>query len=746
MQTFHRPCFRNHFQVEVAGPDSILLLAENENILLQGRMYRILAPLLDGRHTVEELITQVAGELSAAEVHYGIGRLQQTGYLCEANPDAPAAADAYWNALGVDYRHAQHQLGKQSVRVRSLDGLSASPMLEALRAQGIRVDEGEATLTLVLVDDYLRTPLAELNQEALRTGRPWLLCKPMGKVSWLGPHFTPGQTACWECLAQRLRANRPIESFVHRGRPGLPPLRPARAALESTLLATAHLLASQVARHLVTGDNGLAHTLVTLDTKSLSTQRHTVTRRPQCPACGDPEMLARRQERPIVLASQPKESILDGGHRRNTPEQMLQRYQHHISPITGVVSHLERIDPLGSPTPVIDSGPNLSRPSQTLSILKHSFRSRSGGKGSTEVQARASGLAEGLERHSGVFHGDEARRRATLAELGAEAIPPHRWLNFSERQYREHETLNTTRVWPSRRVPQPLQPDQLIDWSPAWSLTHGVRRYLPTALCYFGYQDEGVPSFGWADSNGCAAGSCLEEAILQGFLELVERDSVALWWYNRLRRPGVELDSFNEPYFHQLRSHYAKRGREFWVLDITSDLGIPSFAAVSRRRGPRESLMLGFGTHLDPRIGILRALTEMNQFLPYELSETHSPLEGDEAEQWLTTATLAEHPYLAASESERPRTQGDPGRPWSKDLREDVEMCVRLASERGLEMLVLDQTRPDLELNVVRVVVPGLRHFWRRMGPGRLYDVPVQQGWLAQPTPEADMNPVEIFF
>jgi ribosomal protein S12 methylthiotransferase accessory factor len=47
---------------------------------------------------------------------------------------------------------------------------------------------------------------------------------------------------------------------------------------------------------------------------------------------------------------------------------------------------------------------------------------------------------------------------------------------------------------------------------------------------------------------------------------------------------------------------------------------------------------------------------------------------------------------------------------------------------------------------VARVVVPGLRHFWRRLGPGRLYDVPVRLGWLAAPVAEAQLNPLSMFF
>jgi ribosomal protein S12 methylthiotransferase accessory factor len=67
---------------------------------------------------------------------------------------------------------------------------------------------------------------------------------------------------------------------------------------------------------------------------------------------------------------------------------------------------------------------------------------------------------------------------------------------------------------------------------------------------------------------------------------------------------------------------------------------------------------------------------------------------------------------------------------------------VRLAKRAGLDFLVLDQTRPDIQVPVVRVVVPGLRHFYRRFAPGRLYDVAVKLGWRDQPLSEDELNPI----
>ena len=71
---------------------------------------------------------------------------------------------------------------------------------------------------------------------------------------------------------------------------------------------------------------------------------------------------------------------------------------------------------------------------------------------------------------------------------------------------------------------------------------------------------------------------------------------------------------------------------------------------------------------------------------------------------------------------------------------------MKIAEEKGLETLVLDQSRPDTGLHVMKVIVPGLRHFWARFAPGRLYDVPVHMGWLMESLAEEQLNPWCTYF
>jgi ribosomal protein S12 methylthiotransferase accessory factor len=76
------------------------------------------------------------------------------------------------------------------------------------------------------------------------------------------------------------------------------------------------------------------------------------------------------------------------------------------------------------------------------------------------------------------------------------------------------------------------------------------------------------------------------------------------------------------------------------------------------------------------------------------------------------------------------------------DTRGQVAACVNLARQEGLDFLVLDQTRPDIEAAVVRVIVPGLRHFYRRFAPGRLYEVPLKLGLRKKALSENELNPL----
>jgi ribosomal protein S12 methylthiotransferase accessory factor len=739
-----RPRFRPHFHVEVVPGEGVVLLSDTRHSLLRGRVYELVVPWLDGR-TAGDVCERLRAEASPAEVYYALTQLERKDYLCEEEPALPAGQAALWSSQQVAPRTALRRLAERPVVVGAF-GVEAGPFRELLESLHVRLADGGPP-DVVLTDSAWRGELRDCNAAALRDGRPWLLVKPAGRQVWVGPLFRPGKTGCWECLAQRLRANFPVAAYV-QGRNGhAGAVVQDRAATPATLQVGWGLAANAVASWVVRGElPELEGKLQTLDLPTWRLQTHALIRLPFCPACGAG---GSRFFQPPALTRRKKTYTSDGGHRVVPPEETLARNGHHVSPITGAVPLLERAAPDGDGVlHVYVAGSNSARPSRTLGQLRSDLRTMNAGKGTGDAQARASALCEGLERYSGVFRGDEPRRPARLADLGGAAVPLNDCLLFSERQSRERETLNAGASRFSF-IPVPFDPGEEVEWSPVWSLTRGEVRYLPTAFCYYDYPQSEEQTYCIACSNGCAAGNTPEEAILQGFLELVERDGVALWWYNRVRRPGVDLESFGEPYLERLRAFLQEHGREFWVLDLTTDLGIPVFASITRRTdGTPEQIMPGFGAHLDPKIALLRAVTEMNQMLSSPLLRPEKggdkePVDPETA-HWLETATTANQPYLLPAEG-LPRAAASYPRAWADDVADDVRACQALIEREGMEMLVLDQTRPEVGLPVAKVVVPGLRHFWARLAPGRLYDVPVRLGWLSRPLAEHELNPIPMF-
>jgi len=244
-----------------------------------------------------------------------------------------------------------------------------------------------------------------------------------------------------------------------------------------------------------------------------------------------------------------------------------------------------------------------------------------------------------------------------------------------------------------------------------------------------------------SSSNGNAAGNTLEEAVLHGLLELVERDCVAIWWYNMLKKPSVDIESFGDIHVLKLLDVYNRLNRNVWVLDITNDIGIPTFVAVSSMKDKKKgNILMGFGCHLEARLGISRALVEMNQSL---MVCQHS--DDSVTRNWYQNATCEKLSYMVPDEELAVKRKEDYPQFRGNDVLKKILKCEKTLEQCGLEVLVLDQTRPSIGLPVVKVVVPGLRHFWPRFAPGRLYDVPVQMGWVQTPLQEEDLNPIPMF-
>ena len=741
------PGLAPHLRVHEIGEEQMLLVSESFNTLLHGKVYCSLLPLLDGGRTLDEIAAALDGAYAATDVRAAVASLAARGYVVSANHGMEPSRAAYWSTLGASPRWVEQRLSECRIAVVG-DG---EQLVRHLGESGAKVGTSDPDLTVIVCDDYLGDALAEVNRRQLELGAPWMPVRPRGMEPLFGPVFrSDGVGPCWDCLAYRLRSHQEVHNFLRNIAGEERAFKPF--ATDPAVLEAIHaLIAAEILKWLVLGETAPLHDqAITMDVGTLSTAKHPVMRRPQCPTCGD-EALFRpdRPPLPLRLGASPKLHRNSGGARVVAPAVTLAKYRHLVSPISGVVTWLSRTtDETDSWLHVYWAGSNLGMRSRTLSSLRRSLRSKSAGKGSTREQSEVSALCEAIERYSGALHGDEIRLRRRLVDFAnEEAIHPNAAQLFSDSQLDNAQGINA-KGHPYNIVPPRFAPDAEVDWTPVWSLTEKRHRYLPTSMLYSMAPEQRGGSDLIADSNGCAAGNTLEEAILQGFYELVERDAFAIWWYNQLPVAGVDLTSFDDQYLASATTQYASYGRDLWMLDVTSDIGIPTFVALSRRPdGDTEDIIYGAGCHADPRLAALRALCELNQCLTWlprpGKADGRPTIDDPLALWWWKVARLADCPWLAPAD-QVPRTPSHDKLVEAADARDDIERCRTLVEARGMEFLVLDQTRPDIGMPVVRVIVPGMRHFWPRFAPGRLYDVPVHMGYRKCPLREADLNPAPV--
>jgi ribosomal protein S12 methylthiotransferase accessory factor len=666
-------------------------------------------------------------------IEEALRRLTDRNYLVEASPVTTGPVAGFWASIGLPPEIAKQNLDDCRVKIEAFDVGGAKELTAALKHLGVRIVDRAPDLTVTLANDYLEPRLAELNKARVKNKTPWLLVQPSGPFPLVGPVFRPHESACWTCLFDRMIRNREIKGFLDREGGQIVALSPL---VQNPFGQTAiQFAAVEIAKAIASGfRTDLRDHIASFDLMGATVAKHFVAHRPQCPTCGNRKLWnPKREPQPIEVSAGTRLIMTSGGYRSVSSRTTVARNRKHVSPLTGVVSKLEKMDgdlPLNTN---FFAQHNFSAPAMSVDQLRSGLSGGSFGKGSTAEQAEASALMEAIERYSGIFQGDEIRVTKRFTDFAAgDAILSNDVQHFSEAQLASrHQPVQDG----EHPVPDPIDVNEKIEWSPVWSLRDRAFRHLPTGLLYFFHGGDHT------DSNGCAAGNTREEAIVQGFLELVERDAYAIWWYNRLQRRAVDLSEFDDSYIRDIQTQFTDFGRKIWVLDVTSDLGVPTYVAIMHWMADgKENIEFGSGAHFDRRIALLRSLTELSQFLSIGV-EGGGGARGDKSTlDGLTPLKIENYPFLLPSKL--PIQSPPLGLEVPLDsVREQVEACVEVASRAGHDFLVLDQTRPDVGVPVVRVLAPGLRHFYKRFAPGRLYDVPVRMGLLDKPLREDELTP-----
>ncbi|CAM5509524.1 hypothetical protein STAFG_6040 [Streptomyces afghaniensis 772] len=576
-------------------------------------------------------------------------------------------------------------------------------------AQGMALGaaHGAAPATTVLVaeldgiGDFQDTVV-----DCLVTGGPLLFVGTWRSLAYLGPMWVPGsQGCCPNCLVTRT-ANSPFgpdlvgddfaESWSHGPE--------VRVWGPGVLRLVEHHVRACLARR--RPDPG--GRVVVVDGATGTVEEQTLLADSACPSCG----VLRGDTAPALTPRDvPLTKITPSVLRTREVDQETVR-RDYLYPGLGLFKELRQ---------------DLQSPFGACSVelpARWGRREPAIGRAADYRTSRTIAVLEGLERYAGLHRGGAAPPvRARYADIADRALYPPDLGTHPEESYRSEGFRY-----------RPFDPDTEVDWVWAYSFRRDDRVLVPERAAFWGPRHDDEVSFFYDTSNGCALGNSVEEAVLHGLRELAERDAFLLTWYRELDLPEVSMEGADRTLDHLLAKARLFTGFGFRCFDATMEYGIPALVLTAENEdaaGPR--IFAGCGSHPDPVQAVAGGLQELvgtilatrdayERRRPEALRMLDDPYLIRRMEDHSTVGALPEARERFSFLLDRDDGGQGPGpvplarvpktlRSDAPDLRADLFTAVSGILDRGLDVLVVDQTMPELgrnRLSCVRVLVPGL--------------------------------------
>ena len=393
----------------------------------------------------------------------------------------------------------------------------------------------------------------------------------------------------------------------------------------------------------------------------------------------------------ITLKETPK-LYTEDTHRVVPPEETLKRVE-RLLPDIGVtrVAEISGLDRLGIP---VFSAIRPGSRQGAISVYA--------GKGATPVEAKVSVIMESIERYSSEMQPQDQKKAVvgTPEEIAAKCstVPP-----------------------PSLILPGVLLPGARLDWCAGYDLMGKEEVRLPCNAVYHPYTGT-IGRLFRSNTNGLASGNTLEEAIFHGLMEVVERDALSL--AEATRDPGRAIVvGEGDGLVHELYAKFGKANVDVRLWYLPTDTGIPTVLAAADDRELRDPalLVIGVGTHLDARIAVLRALTEVAQS---RATQIHGGREDTDRERvtrqigYERMKRLNRHWYMEPDDTVAVRALPDLS---TRSHKGDIERSIhQLKAKQIADRVVVSDLTRKIGVPVVRVTVPGLEVYAidrERIGP-----------------------------
>ncbi|WP_116202720.1 TOMM precursor leader peptide-binding protein [Amycolatopsis circi] len=531
-----------------------------------------------------------------------------------------------------------------------------------------------------------------------------VLCGPGYQISETGP--------CPRCLHTHWLANRSeperesLETFAEIVQP-----RPQPDLTGFALTALAALV-----RHLA--ENGSSAEVYRFRMDSWQVDRFQVLADPDCPVCGQP--VADTADTAVISLRSRSKPHLAATRLKPVRDYRLDA-ESLVNPVCGPLGvRTVKAYQVGPTAPVN----GFFRARAKLGLHQMSWS----GHANNYADSLCYGLLEGLERYAG----QSSRGRTpgvldTYRNVADHALDPRETGCYAPDFYQAEPHY------------QPYRPDLPLQWVWGFSLREQRPLLVPEQAVYYLDRLDRPPLYIQECSNGCAGGSCVEEAILHGLLELVERDAFLLNWYAKRSLPEIDVSTCDNPEIGFTCDRLRLLGYRPYLFDMRVDLPIPAVMAVIRRKDERlGTLCFSAGASLDPVDAVRAALCEAASYVTdlADRMSTWLPRLRAMVHDYDQVVHLSHHSMLYGLPEMAPHAgflfdgpapadiaglySDWTASPRSADLTMDLRRCLELVFPLS-DLIVVDQTTAHqraLGMHTVRVIAPGL--------------VPIDFGWRRQ--------------
>jgi ribosomal protein S12 methylthiotransferase accessory factor len=625
-------------------------------------------------------------------------------------------------------------------------------------AEVIPLGAGAATTgcaVLVLASDTWDTRPHEAVRDAARRGAiPWLPVRAeLGRVV-IGPVEFPGEPGCATCAERRHRRAREnpegFDAVWHRHGQQLRD-RPSAWLTHLACHAVAALAADEALRAVRAPQTARTRTaLLSVNLGDLTVTPHRFLPDPTCPSCGQlPDDTADAAR--LQLHSRPKPAP-DTFRLRPLATELDRLVATYVDAEVGLVHALRHGHRAG-----------LGAATALLGLPGNTAAETAFGRARDYRSAELVALLEALERYGGATPGGKRTVvHASYAEVRERAIDPRTLGLYPADRY----------ALPGFGYP-PFREDQPRHWVWAYSFARKEPVLVPEGCAYYRTRHlrPDDPPLMYESSNGCALGSCLEEAVLYGLLEVAERDAFLLTWHARLPVPEIDPRTAPDQAIPLLVEEIERdTGYRVRLFDTTMEQGVPcvwSLATLRAEQADRPTLACAAGAHLDPWRAVTGSLSELGPILghlirryPEEAARVRAMVDDPMQVQAMADHSLLYGNPVAARRLDflldpdvratAPAAPRQPAPPVpSHDLRDDLLSTVQRYLDTGLDVVVVDQTTPEHRtsgFSCVKVIIPGalpmtFGHQNRRLhGLPRLLTVPHLLGYRDRPLHPSEIN------